>query len=143
MVIKIKKLNPNAVIPSHAKPGDAGFDLKATSVEYNADKDYYCYGTGIALEIPYGYYGAIVPRSGIRKTEAIMQNTPGTIDSGYRGEIFVTFKNRDKDGTKRPFEVGERIAQLIIKKYEDPTFEWVMELSDSERGENGHGSTGK
>lgn len=81
MEVKIKKLNPNAVIPTHAKPGDAGYDLTAISCEFNPEHGYYCYGTGLAMEIPEGYYGAIVPRSGIRKTEAILQNTPGTIDS--------------------------------------------------------------
>ena len=142
MRIKIKKLNQDAVIPTHGKQGDAGYDLTAISCESNAEKDYYCYGTGLAMEIPEGYYGAIVPRSSIRKTEAILQNTPGTIDSGYRGEVMVTFKNRDNDGHTAPFKVGERIAQLIIKQYEEVTFEEVDELSETERGEGGHGSTG-
>lgn len=140
--VRIKKLHNDAVIPTHAKPGDAGYDLTAISMEYNAEKDYYCYGTGLAMEIPEGYYGAIVPRSGIRKTEAIMQNTPGTIDSGYRGEVMVTYKNRDNNGHAAPFKVGERIAQIIFKKYEDVTFIESDELSETERGANGHGSTG-
>ena len=143
MKIRLRKLHPYAVIPTHAKPGDAGYDLTAISCEYNAEHDYYCYGTGWAMEIPEGYYGAIVPRSGIRNSEAVMQNTPGTIDSGYRGEVMVTFKNRDKDGSLRPFKVGERVAQIIIKKYEDVEFLESDELSKTERGENGHGSSGK
>lgn len=143
MEIKIKKLNPNAVIPTHAKPGDAGYDLTAISCEFNAEHGYYAYGTGLAMEIPEGYYGAIVPRSSIRKTEAIMQNTPGTIDSGYRGEVMVTFKNRDKDDNAAPFKVGERVAQIIFKKYEEVEFEEVNELSVTERGAGGHGHTGK
>lgn len=143
MQVRIKKLNPDAVIPTHGKPGDAGFDLTAISCNYDAEHDYYCYGTGLAIEIPEGYYGAIVPRSSIRKTEAIMQNTPGTIDSGYRGEIMVTFKNRDKNNTLKPFKVGERIAQIIFKKYEEVEFIESNELSETERGTGGHGSTGK
>lgn len=143
MQVKIKKLNPYAVIPTHSKPGDAGFDLTAISCYYDDDKDYYCYGTGLAMEIPDGYYGAIVPRSSIRKTEAIMQNTPGTIDSGYRGEIMVTFKTRYKNDKLRPFRLGERIAQIIFKKYEEVEFIESDELSETERGTGGHGSTGK
>lgn len=143
MNIKIKKLNPDAVIPKHGKPGDAGYDLTAITCKYDPEHDYYCYGTGLAMEIPEGYYGAIVPRSSIRKTEAIMQNTPGTIDSSYRGEIMVTFKNRTHDGSLRPFKVGERVAQIIIKKYEEVDFIECDELSETERGEGGHGSTGK
>lgn len=142
MEVKIKKLDPNAVIPAHAKPGDAGYDLTAISCEFDAEHGYYCYGTGLAMEIPEGYYGAIVPRSSIRKTEAIMQNTPGTIDRGYRGEVMVTFKNRDKDGNTAPFKIGERVAQIIFKKYEEVEFEEVNELSVTERGTSGHGSTG-
>lgn len=142
MEVKIKKLSPNAVIPTHGKAGDAGYDLTAISCDFNAEHGYYCYGTGLAMEIPEGYYGAIVPRSSIRKTEAIMQNTPGTIDSGYRGEVMVTFKNRDKDGSLRPFKIGERVAQIIIKKYEEVEFIESDELSETERGTGGHGSTG-
>lgn len=142
MYLRFKKLHPDAVVPTHAKRGDAGYDLTATSCKFNAEYGYYEYGTGLAMEIPEGCYGAIVPRSGIRKTEAVMQNSPGTIDSGYRGEIMVTFKNRDKDGNTSPFKVGDRIAQIIIKKYEEVEFVEVEELSETERGTGGHGSTG-
>lgn len=142
MKIKIKKCDENAVIPTHGKLGDAGYDLTAVSCTFDPEHNYYCYGTGLKMEIPEGYYGAIVPRSSIRKTEAIMQNTPGTIDSGYRGEVMVTFKNRDKDGNTAPFKVGDRIAQIIFKKYEEVEFIESDELSETERGKNGHGSTG-
>lgn len=142
ILVRIKKLNPNAVIPSYAKPGDAGMDLTAISCEFDAERGYYCYGTGLAMEIPEGYYGAVVPRSSIRKTEAIMQNTPGTIDSGYRGEVMVTFKNRDKDGNTSPYKVGDRVAQIIILPYPQVSFIESDELSETERGTGGHGSTG-
>ena len=143
MQVKIKKLSPDAVIPTHGTPSSAGFDLTAISCNYDAEHGYYCYGTGLAMEIPDGYYGAIVPRSSIRKTEAIMQNTPGTIDSDYPGEVMVTFKNRDKDNSLKPFKVGERVAQIIFKKYEEVEFIESNELSETERGTGGHGSTGR
>lgn len=143
MYLRFKKLHPDAVIPTHAKPGDAGYDLTAVSCKFNAEYGYYEYGTGLAMEIPEGYHGCIRPRSGIRKTEAIMQNSPGTVDAGYRGEIMVTFKNRDKDGNRAPYKVGERVAQILIEKNEEVEFVEVEELSETERGTNGHGSTGK
>lgn len=142
MNVNIKKLNPNAVIPSYAKPGDAGMDLTAISYVFDAEHQNYIYGTGLAVEIPEGYVGLIFPRSSNRKTQAYMTNHVGVIDSGYRGEIMCSFKNRDKDGDKAPYKVGERIAQLIIMPYPQIQFTEVDELSETERGTNGHGSTG-
>ena len=147
MEVKIKKLNKNAVIPSYAKPGDAGLDLTAISYDYKADIDCHVYGTGIAVEIPEGYVGLVYPRSSNRKTDAYMTNHVGIIDSGYRGEIMISFKTRDyKEGQIpqlfKPYEVGNKIAQLIIVPYPKIEFKVVDELSTTERGENGHGSTG-
>lgn len=147
MDVKIKKLHEGAVIPSYAKPGDAGLDLTAVSYNYKADIDCHVYGTGIAVEIPEGYVGLVYPRSSNRKTEAYMTNHVGVIDSGYRGEIMVSFKLRDyKEGQIqqlfKPYEVGDKIAQLIIVPYPKIEFKVVDELSTTERGENGHGSTG-
>lgn len=144
MDVKIKKLDPKAVIPSYAKPGDAGMDLTAISLTYDEDHDSYIYGTGLAIEIPQGYVGLIFPRSSNRKTEAYMTNHVGVIDSGYRGEIMITYKNRDSyDGTDEPYQVGERVAQLIIMPYPTINLVEVDELSETERGKGGHGSTGK
>ena len=148
MDVKIKKLHEEAVIPSYAKPGDAGLDLTAISYDYKEDIDCHVYGTGIAVEIPEGYVGLIYPRSSNRKTDAYMCNHVGVIDSGYRGEIMVSFKNRDKyiDNIPqlfKPYEVGDKIAQLIIVPYPKIEFKVVDELSTTERGESGHGSTGK
>lgn len=142
MKVKIKKLSPNAVIPSYAKPGDAGMDLTATSIHYDEHRNY-VYGTGLAIEIPKGYVGLVFPRSSNRKTEAYLTNSVGVIDSGYRGEIMASFKNRDNELQKAPYSLGDRIAQIIILPY--PTIEFIEaeELSETERGENGHGSTGK
>lgn len=147
MNVKIKKLNEEAVIPSYAKPGDAGLDLTAVSYDYKEDIDCHVYGTGIAVEIPEDYVGLVYPRSSNRKTEAYMTNHVGVIDSGYRGEIMVSFKLRDyKEGQIqqlfKPYEVGDKIAQLIIVPYPKIEFKVVDELSTTERGENGHGSTG-
>ena len=147
MDVKIKKLHEGAVIPSYAKPGDAGLDLTAVSYDYKEDIDCHLYGTGIAVEIPEGYVGLIYPRSSNRKTDAYMTNHVGVIDSGYRGEIMVSFKLRDyKEGQIqqlfKPYEVGDKIAQLIIVPYPKIEFKIVDELSTTERGEDGHGSTG-
>ena len=147
MEVKIKKLVEGAVIPSYAKPGDAGLDLTAVRYDYKKDIDCHVYGTGIAVEIPEGYVGLVYPRSSNRKTDAYMTNHVGVIDSGYRGEIMVSFKLRDyKEGQIqqlfKPYEVGDRIAQLIIVPYPKIEFKVVDELSTTERGEGGHGSTG-
>lgn len=142
MEVKFKKLHENAVIPKYAKPGDAGMDLVATSYQYDGFKDNHIYGTGLAVEIPRGHVGLVFPRSSNRKTYAFMTNSVGVIDSGYRGEIMITYKNRDMIHAAQPYYVGDRIAQLIIIPYPfiDPIE--TDELSETERGEGGHGSTG-
>ena len=148
MEVKVKKLVKEAVIPSYAKPGDAGLDFTAVSYEYKEDIDCHVFGTGIAVEIPEGYVGLIYPRSSNRKTDAYMTNHVGVVDSGYRGEIMLSFKTRDYKEVAiqqlyKPYEVGDKVAQLIIMPYPKIKFIEVDELSNSDRGENGHGSTGK
>jgi dUTP pyrophosphatase len=143
MDVKIKKLDPKAVIPKYAKPGDAGMDLTAISCDYDVNNDYYVYGTGLAIEIPQGFVGLIFPRSSNRKTDAYMTNHVGVIDSGYRGEIMITYKNRDLYEGRHPYDEGDRVAQLIIMPYPAINLVEVEELSETERGEGGHGSTGK
>ena len=148
MEVKLKKLVEEAVIPTYAKPGDAGLDFVATSYEYKPEIDCHVYGTGIAIEIPEGYVGLCFPRSSNRRTSAYLTNHVGVIDSGYRGEIMFSFKNRDRDTTtiaqlERPYNIGDRIAQIIIVPYPTINFVEVDELSKTERGEGGHGSTGK
>lgn len=144
MEVKLKKLVEEAVIPTYAKPGDAGMDLTATSVEFDASTDNYIYHTGIAIEIPEGYVGLVFPRSSNRKTNAYMTNHVGVIDSGYRGEIMLTYKNRNSNNTfaDKPYSVGDRVGQIIILPYPEILFVEVTELSETERGEGGHGSTG-
>lgn len=142
MEVKIKRLNYNAKIPAYSMPGDAGLDLVCTSYEYDANTDNHVYGTGLAIEIPAGYVGLVFPRSSNRKTNAYLTNSVGVIDSGYRGEIMVTFKNRDFDFDTAPYELGNKIAQLIIMPYPTITLKEVDELSETTRGTGGHGSTG-
>ena len=143
MEIKFKKLSEDAVIPTFGKPGDAGADLTATSLVYNPETDTFDYGTDIAVEIPEGYVGLVFPRSSNRKTEAYLTNSVGVIDSGYRGEIMFSFKNRDRRVDEQPYKVGDRLGQIIIMPYPQVEFEEVEDLEESNRGEGGHGSTGK
>lgn len=138
MQVKIKKLHPKAVIPNYSKPGDAGMDLTITQVIKETKYDI-TYGFGIALEIPEGFAGLIFPRSSIRKTDLLLTNAVGVCDSGYRGELQATFKKLGDCS----YEVGDRGAQIIIVPYPQIQFEEVEELSNTERGEGGFGSTGK
>lgn len=135
--IKIKKLHKDAVIPTKAHATDAGCDLYATSCHY--DNGLIIYGTGIAVEIPEGYVGLVFPRSSIANTHLTLSNSVGVIDSGYRGEVMAKFR---KGGT-RGYNVGDRIAQLIILPYPEVVFEEAEELSESDRGTGGYGSSGR
>lgn len=146
MNVKIKKLRDEAIVPSYAKEGDAGMDLTAISYEYDIENNCHVYHTGLAIEIPAGYVGLLFPRSSNRKTNAYLTNSVGVIDSGYRGEIMICFKNRDsntdEDEFYVPYTTGSRVAQLIIMPYPQIEFEEVKELSDTERGKGGFGSSG-
>ncbi|MBQ3306916.1 MAG: dUTP diphosphatase [Bacilli bacterium] len=139
--VKFKKLVPEAVIPAYAKPGDAGLDLRATSKHWSDDFQCWIYGTGLAVEIPEGYVGLIFPRSSVRKYCLALTNSVGVIDSSYRGEIMCTFRPQSK-GTTEVYNVGDRVCQLIIVPYPAIAPIEVKELSETERGVNGHGSTG-
>lgn len=142
MKVRIKRLSENAVIPTYANPGDAGLDLVATYVKVEDHNKYgfFEYGTGLAVEIPEGYIGLIFPRSSISKTGMMLANAVGVIDSSYRGEIKLRFKYIS--GTNS-YEVGDRVAQLIILPYPIVEFEEVQELSETQRSSGGFGSTGK
>ena len=137
--IKFKKLCAKAVMPTKAHQSDAGADLTATSKHWDDEKQCWIYGTGIATEIPEGYVGLVFPRSSIRKYGLALANSIGVIDSGYRGEIMCSFK---PTGSCPTYNVGDKIAQLIIMPYPETSDVEATELSDSERGEGGHGSTG-
>ena len=143
MKVRIKKLNENAVIPSYAKDGDAGMDLVATSIISNTSTQI-TYGIGLALEIPKGFVGLIFPRSSVRKTRLMLSNCVGVVDSGYRGELQATFNKINNDSvSENDYKVGDRIAQIMIIPHPPIEFDEVAELSDTERGEGGFGSTGK
>jgi dUTP pyrophosphatase len=156
MKVKIKKLHPDAVIPKYAKSGDAGLDLVAVNVKYDNENDLYMeYGTGISMEIPEGYVGLIFPRSSISNSDLTLANATGVIDSGYRGEIKLRFKAscefaqyvEDRLGKPRRdaiyYQIGDKIGQMIILPYPQVEFEETEELSQTERGASGYGSTGK
>jgi dUTP pyrophosphatase len=141
VLVKVKKLDTNAVIPSYSKVGDAGMDLTITKEIENTSFSV-SYGFGIAMEIPKGYVGLVFPRSSVRNQELILSNCVGVIDSGYRGELQATFKKtQGLDSIK--YKVGERGAQIIILPYPTIYMTEVPELSDTERGTGGFGSTGK
>lgn len=145
MKVRFKKLDSKAVIPMKAHPTDAGFDLTAISVETD-DYGNLSYGTGLAVEIPQGYVGLIFPRSSVCKKELFLTNAVGCIDSGYRGEIKAKFKYTNGDVLPEKggaYGCGDKIAQFIIMPYPEVEFEEVDELSESDRGKGGFGSTGK
>ena len=140
MKIKFKKMHPDAVIPKYAKEGDAAMDLYAAE----SMKDKYgnhVYLTGVALEIPRGYVGLLFPRSSVSKTSMALANSVGVVDSGYRGEIML--KYRHIQGNRNlPYGSGDRVGQLMIIPHPKIELIEVEELSSTERGEGGFGSTG-
>jgi dUTP pyrophosphatase len=141
MKVLFKKLVPEAVKPKFGKPGDAGADLVATSVDFSRDSNsQIVYGTGLAVEIPEGMVGLVFPRSSVRNYDIVMSNSVGVIDSGYRGEIMVTFNL--KNPWADIYQVGDRIAQLVIVPVPLITYAETQELSETNRGTGGHGSTG-
>lgn len=151
MIVRVKKLCENAVIPVKAHPTDAGLDLVATSMAFD-DNGNVVYGTGLAFEIPDGYVGLIFPRSSNAKKDLILTNCVGVIDSGYRGEVMFKFKPSmvfyDGQPTRvysafQHYDVGDRIGQMIIMPYPEVEFAESDELSETERGAGGYGSTGK
>lgn len=139
MIVKFKKLTPEAVAPKQGTCGSAGFDLTATSVFYDEDLQNVHYGSGIAVEIPEGHVGLLFPRSSIYKKGLHLTNSVGVIDSDYRGEVKAVFRGSNAD----LYEIGERFAQLIIVPIPTVSYIEADELSQTERGTGGYGSTGK
>ena len=139
LIVKVKKLHENAVIPSYSKYGDAGMDLTITEIKENNFRQI-SYGFGIAMEIPLGYVGLVFPRSSVKNQDLLLSNCVGVIDSGYRGEIQSTFKKTDP--SEKFYNVGDRGAQIIILPYPQVFMVESDELSDTERGTGGFGSTG-
>lgn len=142
MQIPLQRLDPDLPLPSYAHKGDAGADLYARHGVTLAPGHRALIPTGIALALPEGYAGFIHPRSGLAMRHGItMVNTPGTIDAGYRGEIFVNLINLDPRST---FTIhrGDRVAQIVIQKVCAVTFTETASFTATERGKSGHGSTG-
>lgn len=140
--LKIKKLTPDAVIPKYAKPGDAGMDLTAIDGEWDVGRMQVRYRFGLAFEIPEGYVGLIFPRSSVVKKDMTLANCVGVIDSGYRGEVTAVFNLRWEERGEI-YNVGDRIAQLVVVPFAHCEIEETYELSETERGVGGYGSTGK
>jgi dUTP pyrophosphatase len=142
MSLRMARLDERARLPTRAHDGDAGLDLYALEPAVLAPGERASVPTGIAVEIPPGHAGLVLPRSGLAARHGIsVVNAPGLIDSGYRGEVRVLLLNTDR---ARPFELdgGDRIAQLVLVPVALPTPTEVDALSDSERGAGGFGSSG-
>lgn len=144
LTVKFRKLVPEAVTPRYAQVGDAGMDLTATS--FRVADTFIEFGTGIAVEIPHGHVGLLFPRSSITKSApgVSLKNSVGVIDSNYRGEILVRFElpYSGHTGGNIPV-VGDKVAQLLVIPHPTVHMEEVQELSDSNRGQGGFGSTDK
>ncbi|HEY5318873.1 MAG TPA: dUTP diphosphatase [Solirubrobacteraceae bacterium] len=143
MSLRVRRLDPDAQIPTRAHPADAGLDLYALEGATLGPGQRASLRTGIAVEIPAGRAGLVLPRSGLAQRHGIaLVNAPGLIDSGYRGELHVLLLNTDR---AEPCEIrpGDRIAQLVLVAVEAPSVVVVDELELSERGAGGFGSSGR
>jgi dUTP pyrophosphatase len=142
MEVRFRALVPNAVLPQRARQGDAGLDLSAAVEVDVAPGRRAMVPTGLAVAIPGGHAGLVLPRSGLASRSGLtLANAPGLIDAGYRGEIVCAMVNLDpSDGVH--VSVGDRIAQLVILRVPETEPVWAEELPGSERGEGGFGSTG-
>ena len=140
--VQILRLDPDLPLPAYAHPGDAGADLVSAIDVRLAPGERVVVPTGIALALPEGYVAFVQPRSGLAARHGVsIVNTPGTVDAGYRGEIKVLLVNHDRT---EPVELrrGDRVAQLVVQRFERARFVAVDELPDSARGAGGYGSTG-
>ena len=143
MVLRFARLSEGARPPTRAHDGDAGYDLHASEAATIGPARRASVGTGIAIELPDGYAGLVLPRSGLAAKHGItLPNAPGLIDAGYRGELRVLLLNTDLE---EPFEVepGDRIAQLVVARVEAPELVESEALEESPRGGGGFGSTGR
>jgi dUTP pyrophosphatase len=140
--IPLVRLDPDVPVPCYAHPGDAGADLVTTVDVTLAPGERELVPTGVALALPDGFVGLVHPRSGLAARHGLsIVNAPGTVDSGYRGEIKICLINLDP---REPITLrrGDRIAQLVVQRVERARFVEVDSLSETARGEGGHGSTG-
>ncbi len=143
MIVSFQRLSEAAQPPTRAHDHDAGYDLRAAERATLGPGERASVGTGIAVEIPEGHAGLVLPRSGLAARHGIaLVNAPGLIDAGYRGEVRVLLLNTDREAS---FEVavGDRIAQLLVTPFTDADPYEVVELQASTRGEGGFGSSGR
>lgn len=137
MKLKIKRINKDAKIPHYAHHDDAGMDVYALTKEV---KDKFIeYGTGLSFEVPEGYMMLVFPRGSLSNKDLIMANHVGVLDAGYRGELKMRFRKTGDD----VYEIGDKIGQIIVVPFPKVEFEEVEELSETNRGGGGFGSTGK
>ena len=140
--LPIKRIDPEVELPSYAYAGDAGLDLRASEAVTLAPLERRLVSTGLAVAIPEGYAGFVQPRSGLALREGLsMANTPGLVDSHYRGELKVCAVNLDPERSIR-IKRGDRIAQLVIQRVPAVTLVEVDELDETDRGAGGFGSSG-
>jgi dUTP pyrophosphatase len=140
--VAVRLLHERATVPAYSTEGDAGADLTSVAEVTLAPGERALVPTGVALALPAGTVGLVHPRSGLAARHGVtVVNAPGTVDSGYRGEVLVNLVNLDP---REPFtvRVGDRIAQLVVQHYVHANFEVSDSLPESTRGETGHGSTG-
>ena len=140
--LPVRKVRPDAVLPSRAYDGDAGLDLSAAEAVVLAPGERAVVGTGLAVAVPEGHAGFVQPRSGLAAKHGItIVNAPGLVDSGYRGEVKVVLLNTGDE----PFEVlpGMRIAQFVVLPVAAVELVEVADLPDTQRGERGYGSSGR
>lgn len=143
MQLSVAKLKPEACLPKRAHEGDAGLDLYACEEAHVGPGERWSVGTGVAVEIPEGHAGLVLPRSGLARDHGIaLVNAPGLIDAGYRGELRVLLLNTDPAETFR-VSPGDRIAQLVVTPIALPEPVEAPELADSSRGDGGFGSSGR
>jgi dUTP pyrophosphatase len=143
VTLRVRRLDPAAQLPRQAHPGDAGYDLFALEAVTLGPGERAKVRTGIAIELPEGHAGWVVPRSGLAARHGIaIVNAPGLIDSGYRGEVQVLLLNTDRE-TAFELDAGDRIAQLVVAAVASPAVEEVGALTGSARGASGFGSSGR
>jgi dUTP pyrophosphatase len=141
--LRVAKLRDEARVPTRAHDGDAGLDLYACEPAHIGPGERWSVGTGVAVEIPAGHAGLVLPRSGLARDHGIaLVNSPGLIDSGYRGEVRVLLLNTDPADTFR-ITPGDRIAQLVIVPISVAEPVAVEALAESGRGDGGFGSSGR
>ncbi|MDR1512557.1 MAG: dUTP diphosphatase [Propionibacteriaceae bacterium] len=142
VAVAVRRLDPGVPLPSYAHAGDAGADLVTTVDVTLAPGERRVVGTGLAFALPEGHAGFVHPRSGLAARSGLtIVNAPGTIDSGYRGEVKVCLLNTDRAEPVR-LRRGDRIAQLVVQRVSRAEFREADDLDETERGQSGYGSTG-